>query len=111
MKDWQKLVKTESARVTETVKEYYAEIVLILLELLNLTDGIVKIYCCKARKGLGDFQILINNAATQPEQPSLLKLSVEQLENIFNANIFSIFYITKASLPSLKRGATIVNCT
>jgi NAD(P)-dependent dehydrogenase (short-subunit alcohol dehydrogenase family) len=64
----------------------------------------------EAKKGLGEFQILINNAATQLEQPSLLELSAEQLQDTFNTNIFSMFYITKATLPHLKRGAAIVNC-
>jgi NAD(P)-dependent dehydrogenase (short-subunit alcohol dehydrogenase family) len=64
----------------------------------------------EAKKGLGDFQILINNAATQLERPSLEELSAEQLQDTFNVNIFSMFYITKACLPHLKRGAAIVNC-
>lgn len=64
----------------------------------------------KAKQGLGDFQILINNAGTQIEQPSILELSAEQIQDTFNTNIFSMFYITKATLPHLKRGAAIVNC-
>jgi NAD(P)-dependent dehydrogenase (short-subunit alcohol dehydrogenase family) len=64
----------------------------------------------EAKKELGDFQILINNAATQLEQPSIQELTSEQLEDTFNTNIFSMFYIKKHTLPHLKGGAAIVNC-
>ena len=75
----------------------------------NLLENCKKIVE-EAKKGVGEFQILINNAGSQMEQPSLLELSSEQIEDTFKTNIFSMFYITKASLPHLKRGAAIVNC-
>jgi NAD(P)-dependent dehydrogenase (short-subunit alcohol dehydrogenase family) len=58
---------------------------------------------------LGKIDILVNNAAEQHPQKSLLDISAEQLEKTFRTNIYSIFYLTKAVLPHLKKGSTIIN--
>ncbi|RJQ58200.1 MAG: SDR family oxidoreductase [Desulfobacteraceae bacterium] len=65
----------------------------------------------KTVKNFGRLDILINNAGEQHVRDSLLDISDEQLERTFRTNIFSMFYLTKAALPHLKEGATIVNDT
>ena len=60
-------------------------------------------------KKFGRLDILVNNAAYQQHQASLDKLTDEQLEHTFSANIFSMFRTTRAALKHLKRGATIIN--
>lgn len=60
---------------------------------------------------LGRLDVLINNAAVQFPQNSIQDISAEQLELTFSVNIFSMFYMTKAALPHLKNGSTIVNTT
>jgi len=62
-------------------------------------------------KEYGKLHILVNNAATQTEQKSLTDISDEQLYETFETNIFSMFRITKAALPHLKKGASIINTT
>lgn len=58
---------------------------------------------------LGKIDILVNNAAEQHPQNSLLDISADQLEKTFRTNIFSMFYLTKAVLPHLQKGSTIIN--
>ncbi|WP_083547413.1 SDR family oxidoreductase [Virgibacillus halodenitrificans] len=53
--------------------------------------------------------ILINNAAEQHPQGKFLDITSEQLEKTFRTNVFSMFYITKAVLPNLKEGSSIIN--
>lgn len=53
--------------------------------------------------------ILVNNAAEQHPQKSILDITSEQLERTFRTNIFSFFHMTKAVLPYLHKGASIIN--
>jgi NAD(P)-dependent dehydrogenase (short-subunit alcohol dehydrogenase family) len=57
----------------------------------------------------GRLDILVNNAAEQHPQKSLLNITSAQLEKTFRTNIFSYFYMTKMVLPHLKQGASIIN--
>lgn len=59
----------------------------------------------------GGLDILVNNAAEQHMQTSLKDISAEQLERTFRTNVFGMFYLTKAALEHLKRGASIINTT
>jgi len=58
---------------------------------------------------MGGLDILINNAAVQYPQNSLLDITAEQMRDTFESNIFSCFYMTKAALPHLAGGACIIN--
>jgi NAD(P)-dependent dehydrogenase (short-subunit alcohol dehydrogenase family) len=60
---------------------------------------------------LGKVDILINNAAEQHPQNSITDITKEQLERTFKTNIFGMFYLTKAVLPHLTPGSTIINTT
>ncbi|WLR52113.1 SDR family oxidoreductase [Bacillus tianshenii] len=57
----------------------------------------------------GKLDILINNAAEQHPQQNFEDITTEQMEKTFQTNVFSIFYITKAALPFLKEGSSIIN--
>lgn len=58
---------------------------------------------------LGGLNILVNNAAEQHVQESLLDISEEQLTRTFRTNIFGQFFMTKAALPHLSEGDSIIN--
>jgi NAD(P)-dependent dehydrogenase (short-subunit alcohol dehydrogenase family) len=60
---------------------------------------------------LGHLDILVNNAAEQHPQESIENITAEQLERTFRTNIFGMFFMTKAALPHLKEGSTIINTT
>ncbi|OIV41091.1 SDR family oxidoreductase [Flavobacterium johnsoniae] len=53
--------------------------------------------------------IIVNNAAVQFPQTELEKITSAQLHKTFETNIYPYFYITKAALPYLKEGDTIIN--
>jgi NAD(P)-dependent dehydrogenase (short-subunit alcohol dehydrogenase family) len=57
----------------------------------------------------GKVDILVNNAAEQTPQEKIEDITSSQLEKTFRTNVFSVFYMTKAVLPSLKKGASIIN--
>lgn len=57
----------------------------------------------------GHLDVVINNAAEQHPQNSIEDISMDQLEKTFRTNFFSYFNTTKAALPYLKKGASIIN--
>jgi NAD(P)-dependent dehydrogenase (short-subunit alcohol dehydrogenase family) len=65
----------------------------------------------KAVKEFGRIDVLINNAGTQVEENSLEDITTENMIKTFETNIFSMFWITKAALPHMKKGSAIVNTT
>ena len=59
----------------------------------------------------GRLDVLVNNAAEQHEQESITEISEQQLRRTFQTNVFGYFFMTKAALPHLQKGAAIVNTT
>jgi NAD(P)-dependent dehydrogenase (short-subunit alcohol dehydrogenase family) len=59
----------------------------------------------------GHLDILVNNAAEQHEVYALEELTASQLEQTFRTNVFGYFYMTKAAMPHLHAGASIINTT
>ena len=59
----------------------------------------------------GRLDILVNNAAEQHVCSDLTEISEAQLTRTFRTNIFAQFFLTKAALPHLEKGATIINTT
>ncbi|WP_297519064.1 SDR family oxidoreductase [uncultured Clostridium sp.] len=59
----------------------------------------------------GTVDILINNAAVQYPQYDICDITKEQLLKTFKTNIFSAFYLSKAVIPYMKLGSSIINTT
>lgn len=59
----------------------------------------------------GKIDILVNNAAEQHPQKSIEDITSTQLLRTFQTNVFSSFYMAKAALKHMSRGACIINTT
>ncbi len=58
---------------------------------------------------LGGLDIVVNNAARQQHVEDLAELSDEQFDDTFRTNVYAMFWITKAALPHLAPGSTVIN--
>jgi NAD(P)-dependent dehydrogenase (short-subunit alcohol dehydrogenase family) len=65
----------------------------------------------KTIEKFGKIDILVNNAAEQHTRNEITEITQDQLERTFRTNIFSFFYLSKAVLPHLKQGSSIINTT
>ena len=65
----------------------------------------------KAASELGGVDVLVNNAGYQmARQQGLEEITTERLDRVFKTNLYAMFWLTKAILPHLKKGASIINC-
>lgn len=70
-------------------------------------------FCKKAvQKVYNEFariDILVNNAAEQHPAESIEDITETQLVKTFRTNIFSMFFLSKHTLPYMKEGSSIIN--
>ncbi len=59
----------------------------------------------------GHIDILVNNAAEQHVNETFEEITGEQIEKTYRTNMFGYFFLTKACMPHLKPGASIINTT
>ena len=74
-------------------------------------EGFCQRLVADALEQLGGLDILVNNAGRMGKTEGLLETSTERFDTLMKTNIYSIFWITKAALPHLKPGASIINTT
>jgi hypothetical protein len=64
-----------------------------------------------AVKELGGVDVVVNNAGFQMTHEDILEIPDEEFEHTFRTNVFGTFFLTKAALPKMKPGASIINTT
>ncbi len=62
-----------------------------------------------ALRELGRIDVLVNNAAFQMSHQSIQELTAQELEHTYRTNVFAMFYLSKAALPHMQPGSTIIN--
>lgn len=71
------------------------------------SDEIVK----RTLDELGGIDILVNNAGKQIAAESLTDIPDDQFDHTMKTNVYAMFWLTRAALPHLPAGATIINTT
>lgn len=65
----------------------------------------------QAADELAGLDLLVNNAGRQQYCESIKDLTTESFDATFKTNVYAMFWITKAALDYLPRGAAIINTT
>ena len=65
----------------------------------------------QAVEAFGRIDVLVNNAAHQATFTAPEEISDEEWEKTFQVNIHAMFYLTKAALPHMGEGSSIINTT
>ena len=78
----------------------------------DLTD---EAFCTRlvadARDRLGGLEVLVINAGNQTSQPSIQDITTEQFDKTYKTNVYAMFWLSKAALPHLPPGGSIINVT
>jgi NAD(P)-dependent dehydrogenase (short-subunit alcohol dehydrogenase family) len=101
---------TEEPDAQDVAKLLRAEGRKVVLLPGDLTD---EAFCLRliaeANRQLGGLDILVNNAAYQQSKKSIAEVSHEQFDRTMKTNVYAMFWLTKAAVPLMKPGSTIIN--
>jgi NAD(P)-dependent dehydrogenase (short-subunit alcohol dehydrogenase family) len=98
----------EDARETERlVREAGRKAVVVpgSIEDVRHCEELVK----RTEKEFGGIDLLVNNAAFQMTHESIEEFTPEEWDKTFRTNIHAMFYLTRAALPKMREGSTIIN--
>jgi NAD(P)-dependent dehydrogenase (short-subunit alcohol dehydrogenase family) len=60
---------------------------------------------------LGRLDVLVNNAAFQMTRESIAEIPSDEFDRTMRTNVYAMFWLSKAALPHLRAGASIINTT
>ena len=64
-----------------------------------------------AQEQLGGLDVLVINAGKQVYQESIADITTEQFDQTYRTNVYALFWLSKAALPVLPPGASVINVT
>jgi NAD(P)-dependent dehydrogenase (short-subunit alcohol dehydrogenase family) len=56
----------------------------------------------------GKLDILVSNAAYQNRKPSVEAITDEEWDRTFKTNVYALFHLTKAAIPHMKPGSSVI---
>ena len=65
----------------------------------------------EANRRLGGLDVVVINAGKQQFQESILDISTEQFDETYKTNVYAMFWLSKAAVPLLPPGGSIINVT
>jgi NAD(P)-dependent dehydrogenase (short-subunit alcohol dehydrogenase family) len=72
-------------------------------------EQVCKQLVADAVRELGSLDILVSNATRQRAVSDIADMSTEQFDATFKRNIYAMFWVTKAALPHMGPGSSIIN--
>src|ERR1700744_1684867 len=99
----------DAEEVAEYIREAGRKAILIPGDVSE--ESFCQVLVAKAVEELGGLDILVNNAGKMGKTEGLLETTTQRFDSLMKTNIYSIFWITKAAVPHLKPGASIINTT
>ena len=61
-----------------------------------------------AVRELGGLDVVVNNASRQQQRATIAELTTADFDATFKTNVYAMFWVTKAAMPHLKPGASII---
>ena len=97
----------DALETREHVEHYGGRCLLISSDLTNAENSPLVMF--ETFSSFGKLDILVNNAAEMKVYNGLEQIPIEQIEKTFRTNVLSHFYLTRAALPYMKSGGSIIN--
>ena len=101
--------KEDAAAIVEAIKESGQKATALAYDITTVDN--CRALVTDAVEALGGIDILVNNAGKQQFCENLEELSDAQFDETLRTNVYAMFWITKAALPHLPAGSSIINTT
>jgi NAD(P)-dependent dehydrogenase (short-subunit alcohol dehydrogenase family) len=98
--------RKDAERTADLVRKAGSQVLLIKGDIAR--ESFCKNAVLRVARQFGKLDILVNNAAEQHPQRFLTAISARQLHRTFATNLYSMFFLTKAALPHLKKNKGVV---
>ena len=98
--------ESDAQEVVKLIEEAGSKAVAIPGDLRE--ESFCKKLVLEAVEKLGGLDILINNAGHQKTHESILDISTEEFDRTMKTNIYAPFWLTKAAIPYLQPGSSII---